>query len=59
MKKMKNHDNLIIYIMLTIIIILMSIGSYKFHEWKLENIWNIENPTFLQVIDSVNNRSKK
>lgn len=59
MKKNKNNDNLIIYIMLTIIVILMSIGSYKFHEWKLENIWNIENPTFLQVIDSVNNRSKK
>ena len=36
-----------------IIAALLIIGSYKWQEWKLENIWGIQNPSFFQVWDSI------
>ena len=36
-----------------IILALLIFGSYKWQEWKLENIWGIQNPSFFQVWDSI------
>lgn len=41
-----------------VVAILCIIGSYKWQEWKLEHIWGIENPSVLQVIDSMGNKNK-
>lgn len=54
--KIKGYTELIILI---ILMTLLSFGSYQWQKWKLENIWDIKNPTFWQVMDSMNNKAIK
>lgn len=54
--KIKDFTKMAILILL---MILLSFGSYQWQKWKLENIWDIKNPTFWQVMDSMNNKPIK
>ena len=49
----------LMYMIIMIIVVLLIIGSYKWQEWKLENIWGIQNPSFYQVLDSMRYRNRR
>lgn len=55
MKDDKKFVETLIYVVVAILLIFI---SYKWHEWKLEHIWEIHNPSFFQVWDAMSYKKK-